>query len=69
MPMGRKGAIEFLSKRVEALLGMFTDCNMLKSPGVDGLNTLFFQSQWDTIGPVVCDFIKREFAPIIGFFH
>lgn len=34
----------------------------LKAPGVDGLHVGFFQSQWNTVGPSVCRFIKETFS-------
>ena len=33
----------------------------LKVPGVDGLHAAFYQSQWSTVGPSVCSFIKNIF--------
>ncbi|XP_061361919.1 uncharacterized protein LOC133305695, partial [Gastrolobium bilobum] len=32
-----------------------------KAPGPDGLNDLFFQSQWDTIGTSVCKMVEETF--------
>lgn len=34
----------------------------LKAPGLDGLHTVFYQSQWPVVGPSVCCFIKNIFA-------
>lgn len=31
----------------------------MKAPGPDGLNPLFFQSQWQIIGPSVVNFIQE----------
>lgn len=33
-----------------------------KAPGIDGLYAIFFQSQWDTVGASVCDFVKKVFV-------
>ncbi|KAE8669532.1 hypothetical protein F3Y22_tig00112231pilonHSYRG00220 [Hibiscus syriacus] len=37
------------------------DINPLKAPEKDGLHTLFFQSQWSTVGQLVCNWIKGIF--------
>ncbi|XP_028786509.1 uncharacterized protein LOC114742412 [Neltuma alba] len=39
----------------EALFSM----GALKAPGPDGLNPLFYQSQWDHVGASICSFIKH----------
>lgn len=33
----------------------------MKAAGLDGLNALFFQSQWDIVGEFVCRFVKDVF--------
>lgn len=30
----------------------------LKAPMIDGFPTIFFQNNWDVVGPLVCDFLK-----------
>ncbi|XP_061369207.1 uncharacterized protein LOC133312080 [Gastrolobium bilobum] len=32
-----------------------------KAPGVDGLNALFFQAQWNKVGQTVCKVVKEAF--------
>ncbi|KAK4257184.1 hypothetical protein QN277_006806 [Acacia crassicarpa] len=32
-----------------------------KAPGPDGIQAHFFQSQWDIVGPIICDFIEQCF--------
>lgn len=34
----------------------------LKAPGTDGLHAIFYQSQWDIVGPSFCRFIKDIFS-------
>ena len=29
----------------------------LKAPGIDGLHTVFYQTQWDTVGVLVCNLV------------
>lgn len=33
----------------------------LKAPGNDGYHAIFFQSQWESIGEVVCEWVKGVF--------
>lgn len=33
----------------------------LKAPGVDGFHALFFQNQWDIVGPSICQMVKGIF--------
>ncbi|KAH9765435.1 hypothetical protein KPL70_001869 [Citrus sinensis] len=35
----------------------------LKAPRVDGLNAIFYQSQWSVVGPSICHFVKEEVMP------
>lgn len=34
----------------------------LKAPGLDGLQPIFFHSQWDMVGPSVCELVSRIFC-------
>ena len=43
------------SVKKEEIEQAFKSMGALKAPGPDGLNALFFQSQWQTVGPVVSD--------------
>ncbi|KAH9666673.1 reverse transcriptase domain-containing protein [Citrus sinensis] len=33
----------------------------LKAPGIDGLHTVFYQTQWDTVGVLVCNLVQGIF--------
>jgi hypothetical protein len=44
-----------------ATLSMFS-MGSLKAPGPDGLHPLFFQSQWDIVGPKVCEVVREAFS-------
>lgn len=37
------------------------DMAPLKAPSSDGFHALFFQKQWDTVGPTVCEWVKNVF--------
>lgn len=43
----------------EEIKGAIGSMGALKSPGPDGLNALFFQSQWSHVGESVCSFLKE----------
>lgn len=34
----------------------------LKAPGVDGFHVIFYQSQWQVVGPSVCKVVKEVFG-------
>ncbi|KAK5811979.1 hypothetical protein PVK06_027373 [Gossypium arboreum] len=38
------------------------DMAPLKAPGSDGLHTIFYQSQWESVGPSICEWIKKIFS-------
>ncbi|XP_061353715.1 uncharacterized protein LOC133298441 [Gastrolobium bilobum] len=40
---------------------VFFSMSPFKAPGPDWLHAIFFQSQWNTIGPSVCNLIKIDF--------
>lgn len=59
------------SCELNVLEGMFNDAEIknaifrigsLKAPGSDGLQPIFFQSQWEIIGPSVFDLVKKIHA-------
>ncbi|KAK5771686.1 hypothetical protein PVK06_047923 [Gossypium arboreum] len=37
------------------------DMAPLKAPDSDGFHALFFQKQWDTIGGVICEWVRKVF--------
>lgn len=38
------------------------DMAPLKAPSSDGLYAIFYQSQWEFIGPSICEWVKRIFS-------
>lgn len=47
--------------KLEEIKDAFFSMGALKAPGLDGFHAIFFQSQWDTIGDSICNFIKSCF--------
>ncbi|KAA3488040.1 LINE-type retrotransposon LIb DNA [Gossypium australe] len=52
--------IDFLNKVVsnEEIRNALFDMAPLKAPGSDGFHAYFFQSQWDTVGGAVCQWVQ-----------
>ncbi|KAA3460795.1 reverse transcriptase [Gossypium australe] len=55
--------IDFLNKAVsnEEIKNALFDMAPLKAPGSDGFHAHFFQSQWDTVGWAVCQWVQGIF--------
>ncbi|XP_061352758.1 uncharacterized protein LOC133297608 [Gastrolobium bilobum] len=45
----------------QEIKGVVFSMGPFKAPGVDGLHSIFFQSQWDVVESSVCNFIKGVF--------
>lgn len=56
--------IELLGKPVtnEEIKRALFDMDLLKAPGSDGFQAIFFQSQWDTMGSSMCEWVQGIFA-------
>ncbi|KAA3486983.1 Retrovirus-related Pol polyprotein LINE-1 [Gossypium australe] len=56
--------IQFLSMPVsdEEIEKALFDMAPLKAPGSDGLHAIFYQSQWELVGPSIFEWVKRVFS-------
>lgn len=54
---------DFLGRVVtnEEIKRAMFDMAPLKAPGSDDFHAIFFQKQWDTVGPAVCGWVKMVF--------
>ncbi|KAA3486304.1 Endonuclease/exonuclease/phosphatase [Gossypium australe] len=63
-PILTSSEVSFLEADVtnEEIKRALFDMAPLKTPGSDGYHALFFQSQWDTLGDNVCQWVKDVFS-------
>ncbi|KAA3460139.1 reverse transcriptase [Gossypium australe] len=63
-PRLKQQDIDFLNKAIsnEEIKKALFDMAPLKAPGSDGYHAHFFQSQWDTVGGAVCEWVQGIFA-------
>lgn len=54
---------DFLGRMVtdEEIKRAMFDITPLKAPGSDSFHVIFFQKQWDTVGPAIYDWVKMVF--------
>ncbi|KAH9762494.1 hypothetical protein KPL70_000832 [Citrus sinensis] len=46
----------------EEIMRIVFNMHLMKAPGVDGLHAIFYQSQWQVVGPSVCKVVKEVFV-------
>lgn len=55
--------MDFLGKSVtyKKIKKALFEMTLLKASGSDCFSAIFFQQQWDIVGPIVCDWVKKVF--------